>query len=157
MAGKKRVRVKIGDVFAISLNQNRYCYGQVVSEGRISDCMIVYDMVSMEHPTISEITSKPIIFLIQTVNSRIEDGIWSVIGNGSIPSMTFPLYKVETEDGYMLVDHKGDVINEDPSASEIEEVPELESWSPVSLEKAVHARFITGEWDPYYNELIYTG
>lgn len=34
MASEKRVRVKIGDVFAISLNQNRYCYGQVVSEGR---------------------------------------------------------------------------------------------------------------------------
>jgi hypothetical protein len=49
------------------------------------------------------------------VNSRIEDGIWNVIGN----------------------------------------VPELESWSPVSLEKAVNARFVTGEWDSYYNELIY--
>ncbi|WP_431523530.1 Imm26 family immunity protein [Paenibacillus amylolyticus] len=33
----------------------------------------------------------------------------------------------------------------------------LESWSPVSLEKAVFARFVTGEWDPYYNDLIYTG
>ncbi|SLJ88452.1 MULTISPECIES: Imm26 family immunity protein [unclassified Paenibacillus] len=149
-------KLKLGDIFAIRLNQGRYCYGQVVSEGRISDCMIVYDLVSMEHPTVSEITSKPIIFLIQTVNSRIEDGIWNVIGNGPIPSMTFPLYKVETEDGYMLVDHKGDVVNEDPSASEIEEVPELESWSPVSLEKAANARFITGEWDTYYNELIYT-
>ncbi|MFE6076679.1 Imm26 family immunity protein [Paenibacillus sp. NPDC057886] len=157
MAGKKRVKVKIGDVFAIWLNQDRYCYGQVVSEGRISDCMIVYDVVSMQHPKVSEITSKPIIFIIQTVNSRIEDGIWNVIGNGPIPSMTFPLYKVETEDGYMLVDHKGDIVNEDPSDSEIENVLELESWSPVSLEKAVNARFVTGEWDPYYNELIYTG
>lgn len=148
-------KLKLGDIFAISLNQGRYCYGQVFSEGRISDCMIVYDLVSMEHPTVSEITSKSIIFLIQTVNSRIEDGIWIVIGNGPIPSMTFPLYKVETEDGYMLVDHKGDVVNKDPSASEIEEVPELESWSPVSLEKAANARFVTGEWDTYYNELIY--
>ncbi|WP_160319729.1 Imm26 family immunity protein [Paenibacillus xylanivorans] len=61
---EKRVTVKIGDVFAIRLNQGRYCYGQVVSEGRISDCMIVYDLVSMEHPKVSEITSKPIISLI---------------------------------------------------------------------------------------------
>lgn len=117
--------------------------------------MIVYDLVSMEHPKVSDITSKPIIFLIQTVNSRIEDGIWKVIGNGPISSLTFPLYKVETEDGYMLVNHQGDVENEYPSASEIENVPKLESWSPVSLEKAVNARFVTGEWDPYYNELMY--
>lgn len=119
--------------------------------------MIVFDVVSMEHPTVSEITSMPIVFLIHTVNSRIEDGIWNVIGNAPIPRMTFPMYKVETEDGYMLVDHKADVVNEDPSASEIEEIPELESWSPVSLEDAVNARFVTGEWDPYYNDLIYTG
>ncbi|PQP81570.1 hypothetical protein C0Q44_17800 [Paenibacillus sp. PCH8] len=59
---KKRVSVKIGDVFSIRLNQDRYCYGQVVSKGRISDCLIVFDMVSTEHPTVSEITSKPIIF-----------------------------------------------------------------------------------------------
>ena len=54
---KKRVSVKIGDVFAIKLNQDWNCYGQVVSEGRISDCMIVFNLVSMEHPTVSEITT----------------------------------------------------------------------------------------------------
>ncbi|KLU54842.1 MULTISPECIES: Imm26 family immunity protein [Paenibacillus] len=152
---KKRVSVKIGDVFSIKLNQDWNCYGQVVSEGRISDCMIVFDLISMEHPTVSEITTKPIIFLIQTVNSRIEDGIWKVIGNAPIPRMTFPMYKEETEDGYTLVDHKGDIVTETPSASQIEVASELESWSPVSLEKAVIARFVTGEWDPYYNDLIY--
>ncbi|KQY94474.1 hypothetical protein ASD24_02650 [Paenibacillus sp. Root52] len=155
MARKKRIKVKIGDIFAIKLDQDRSCYGQVISEGRTSDCMIVYDLVATEHPAISEITSNPIIFLIQTVNSRIEDGFWSVVGNGPIPSMTYPLYKVETEDGYILVDHKGDIVNDDPLASEIEEVPELEPWSPVSLENAIRAKFLTGEWDPYYNELIY--
>ncbi|WP_340013027.1 hypothetical protein [Paenibacillus sp. FSL K6-1318] len=117
---------------------------------------IVFDWVSMAHPPVSEVTSKPIIFLIQTVNSRIEDGIWKVIGNAPIPRMTFPLYKVETEDGYMLVDHKVDLVIENASTSEIEQVSELESYSPVSLEKAVIARFVTGEWDPYYNEFIYT-
>lgn len=127
---KKRVSVKIGDVFSIKLNQDWNCYGQVVSEGRISDCMIVFNLVSMEHPRVSEITSNPIIFLLQTVNSRIEDG-------------------------YTLVDHKGDIVTETPSASQIEVASELESWSPVSLEKAVIARFVTGEWDPYYNDLIY--
>ncbi|PJN62764.1 hypothetical protein PAEAM_23270 [Paenibacillus sp. GM1FR] len=87
--------------------------------------------------------------------SRIEDGIWKVIGNAPIPRMTFPMYKEETEDGYTLVDHKGDIVTETPSASQIEVASELESWSPVSLEKAVIARFVTGEWDPYYNDLIY--
>lgn len=155
MAGKKKVKVSIGDVFAIKLEQDNYSYGQVVTEGSISDCMVIFDVVCKEHPPISEITSKPIIFLVQTVNSRIEDGIWEVIGNAPTPSINFPVYKVETEDGHMLVDHSGDVINENPSPSEIEVVMELESWSPVTLEKAVKARFITGEWISYYDDLIY--
>lgn len=93
--------------------------------------------------------------MIQTVNSRIEDGIWEVIGNAPIPSIKFPVYKVETEDGYMLVDHTGDIIMENPRPLDIDEVKELESWSPVSLEKAVKARFNTSEWDTYYENLIY--
>lgn len=112
---KKRVSVKIGDVFSIKLNQDWNCYGQVVSEGRISDCMIVFDLISMEHPTVSEITTKPIIFLIQTVNSRIEDG-------------------------YTLVDHKGDIVTETPSASQIEVASELESWSP-NLYRVVYVQW----------------
>jgi len=155
MLRKKKVNVNIGDVFAIKLEQDSYSYGQVVAKGRISDCIVVFDVVSKEHPPVSEITQKPIIFLIQTVDSRIEDGIWEVIGNTSIPSINFPIYKVETEDWYMLVGHNGEVIKENPSPSEIEKVMELVSWSPVSLEKAVKARFITGEWDSYYDDLIY--
>ncbi|WP_042162462.1 Imm26 family immunity protein [Paenibacillus gorillae] len=155
MAGKKKVKVRIGDVFAIKIEQDKYSYGQVIAEGRISDCMVIFDVVSKEHLPVIDITSKPIVFLIQTVNSRIEDGIWEVIGNAPLPHINFPVYKVETEDGYMLVDHSGDIINENPRDSEIEGVIELESWSPVSLEKVVTARFITGEWDSYYDDLIY--
>ena len=59
------------------------------------------------------------------------------------------MYKEETEDGYALVDHKGDIVTETPSASQIEVASELESWSPVSLEKAVIARFVTGEFAEY--------
>ncbi|KOY15028.1 hypothetical protein AMS66_18500 [Paenibacillus xylanivorans] len=47
--------------------------------------MIVYDLVSME-------TNH---FLIQTVNSRIEDGIWNVIGNGPIPRLVYVQFNLD--------------------------------------------------------------
>ncbi|MCM3625753.1 immunity 26/phosphotriesterase HocA family protein [Paenibacillus glycanilyticus] len=153
MARKKKVN--IGDIFAIKLDHARYSYGQVVAEGSISDCMVVFDLVTKEHPAANYITSNPIIFIIQTVNSRIEDGHWEVIGNDTIPTINFPLYKADTENGYNLVNYKGEVINEYPSSSEIKEIKDFESWSPVCLEEAVKAKFVTGEWDSYYDDLIY--
>jgi hypothetical protein len=155
MGRRKKIKVNIGDVFCIKIDKEKYSYGQVVAEGRTSDCMVIYDIISKEHPEVYNITSKPIIFLIQTVNSRIEDGIWEVIGNVELPEINYPVYKVETEVGYMLVNHLGEIIDETPDQSAIEQINELASWSPVSLEKAVKAKFITGDWDSYYDDLIY--
>lgn len=157
MTRKKKVNVNIGDVFVIKIDEFTYSYGQVVAEGIISDCMVVYDIISTKHPSLDEITSKPVVFLIQTVNSRIEDGIWEVIGNIQIPNINFPIYKVESEDGFMIAKHDGAILKENPIPSEIQNLMELESWSPVSLEKAIKAKYGNANWDSYYDDLIYKG
>jgi patatin-like phospholipase/acyl hydrolase len=157
MAKKKIITVNVGDIFAIKIDNLNYCYGQVVAEGRISDCMVIYDIISKEHPTLEEITSKPIVFLIQTVNSRIEDRKWEVIGNTQIAPINFPVYKVKTEEGFMMVRHDGEILKKNPSLSDVKKLKELESWSPVSLEKEIRAKYVTGEWDSNYDDLIYKG
>jgi hypothetical protein len=155
---KKKVKVKLGDIFAIKIEKNRYSYGQVVAEGRSSDCMVVYDIVNMEHPLLVEIVSNKIVFLIQTVNSRIEDGIWEVIGNAPIPdNITFPLYKERNNNGFRIVRHDGSIFKEDATESEVENLKVLISRSPVSLEKAIKAKYSNSDWDSYYNDLIYLG
>lgn len=116
--------------------------------------MVIYDLISREHPPVNTIISKPVILLIQTVNSRLEDGFWKIVAYGEIPELNLPMYK---EEGYMLANYKGEIIDDSPDQDQVEYFKELESWSPVSLENAVRTKFITGEWDDYYNDLIYIG
>lgn len=119
--------------------------------------MVIYDLISREHPPVNTIISKPVILLIQTVNSRLENGFWKIVAYGEIPELNLPMYKVETEEGYMLANYKGQIIDDSPDQVQVKDLKELESWSPVSLENAVRAKFITGEWEEYYNDLIYIG
>lgn len=144
---KKKVKVNTGDVFTIKLDHNLYSYGQVVGEGTFCDCIVIYDWISREHPPVNTIVSNSVILLIHTVTSRLEDGLWEIIGNGKIPELNLPNYKVETEEGYMLANYKGEIIDDSPDQDQVEYFKELESWSPVSLENAVRTKFITGEWD----------
>lgn len=153
---KRKIKVNVGDIFAIKIDDNHYSYGQVVAEGRTSDCMVVYDIISVEHPPLVEIVANKIVFLIQTVNSRIEDGIWEVVGNAPIPNnIIFPLYKERTKDGFRIVNHSGILIKEVATETEVENLKVLVSKSPISLEKAIKAMYVTGEWELYYNDLIY--
>ncbi|SDO32221.1 hypothetical protein SAMN04487897_1121, partial [Paenibacillus sp. yr247] len=117
-----------------------------------------YDIICVEHPPLVEIVSKKIVFFIQTVNSRIEDGIWEVIGNVPIPeNIIFPKYKERTKDGFRIVNHQGSILKEVVTDTEVENLRALVSRSPVSLEKAIKAKYVTGEWDSFYNDLIYLG
>jgi hypothetical protein len=155
MPKKKKCKVMIGDVFKIKLDDNSYGYGQIVGEGKTSDCIVAFDLISDECPSLNEITSNDIIFLIQTVNSRLEDGLWEIIGNAPIPEISFPIYKEVTASGFKLVNYLGETVNLNPSQIEIEGARKFKSKSPVTLETALKAKYITGEWDSYYDDLIY--
>ncbi|MCT4787347.1 Imm26 family immunity protein [Exiguobacterium aestuarii] len=155
MARKKKVKVKIGDIFSIKLNENLFSYGQVLSIGPICDFLIIFDLVSDEHPLVKGIPKEQIIFLVPTIISRIEDGLWEVLGNESIPEIHFPNYKEETQEGYQLIDYLGNVKSEGKKLIELDKLKELESWSPSSVENATRARFLGTEWNSYYDDLIY--
>ncbi len=155
MAIRKKVKVKIGDIFSIRIDENRFSYGQVLSIGTICDFLIIFDLVSNEHPPVKEIPKGKIVFLVPTVVSRIEDGLWEVLGNESTPAIHFPHYKEEVEEGYQLIDYLGNIINSEKEIFELDKLKELESWSPSSVENVARARFLGAEWNCYYDDLIY--
>ncbi|MFI8685751.1 Imm26 family immunity protein [Rossellomorea sp. NPDC077527] len=155
MIRRRKVKVKVGDIFSIKIDENRFCYGQVHSKGEFCDFIIIFDLISNEHPPVKTLPNKPVIFLVSTVLTRIEDGLWEVLGNQSIPEIYFPKYKEETDEGYQLIDYLGSVIDEHPRKTELDALKELNSWSPISIENALRAKFIELEWDSYYDDLIY--
>lgn len=154
--GKNKHDVKIGDVFYVKINgEERYGYGQVVSLGGTSDCIVIFDKTSLNHPAIEEIVKNPIIFLAQTVSVKIEDGDWGILGNIDIPNdLTFPEYICETLNGKIILNHKGESVRE-ASIDELGTLKTLKSCSPAIVEDAVNSKFGSEDWYPYLDNLLY--
>lgn len=155
LMSKKSHKVKVGDVFAIEISENVYSYGQVVSLGQLSECIVIYDMTSAAHPRVEEIIKQPIIFLAHTVTTRIEDGYWPYIGTAPVPNtIKYPEYICETLKGFVVLNYKGQTVRR-ANQEDMETLSTLRSCSPAIVEDAVKARYGHAEWYPYLDNLLY--
>lgn len=153
---KKKHKVNIGDVFYIKINgEDKYSYGQVISLGKTSECIIIFDIISNSHPDIEDIVKNPIIFLAQTVTVKIEDNEWGFLGNTSIPDqLTLPEYISDTLDGEVVLNYKGEIIRK-ATNEEVETLTKLKSCSPAIIEDVVNSKYGKEEWYPYLDNLLY--
>ncbi|WP_018130073.1 Imm26 family immunity protein [Effusibacillus pohliae] len=153
MSKRKKIQTHVGDIFAIPVDEKRYSYGQIVSDNWYA----IFDILAEKHPPLDQITNRPIVFLVESVDVKIEDGDWEIIGNFSIPKdIRFPEFLVETLDGYMVIDYKGRTLRP-ASEYEIKNLSSKKSYSPVVIEDAVKAKFAFTEWYPYLDNLLYKG
>ena len=109
MAKKKKIKAQVGDMFAISIGNGKYCFGQVVSaivggDKIIPYTYIVYDCVDELNTSIEKIRSSAILLLFNTVDMFIEDGAWPLIGHEEVPqNLIFPEYKALRRGTYMVI------------------------------------------------------
>jgi hypothetical protein len=151
---KTKIKVSVGDVFAIPLDGTKYSFGQVVCEGH-PKAYVIYNVISDVHPDLKEIISNDIIYFTYTVDVAIEDGNWLLLGNIDVPHrIEFPNYIVDTNEGFFVTDHKGNLIRP-ANENEVKELDTQKSVSPSILEDAVKANYGFGEWYPYLDKLKY--
>lgn len=153
--GKKKHGVKVGDVFCIKIKgEEKYSYGQVISLGDTSECIIIFDISSNIHPKINDIVKNPILFLAQTVTVKIEDNEWVYLGNLDIPyNLILPEYISDTLDGKVILNYKGEILRK-ATNNEIETLTTLKSCSPAIVEDAINFKYGMEEWYPYLNNLL---
>lgn len=154
--GKKKHDVKVGDVFYMKISgEDKYSYGQVISLGETSECIIIFDITSNSHPEINDIVQNPILFVAQTVTVKIEDNEWGYIGNIDTPeNITLPEYICDTLDGKVILNYKGEILRK-ATNDEIETFITLKSCSPAIVEDAVNSKYGKEEWYPYLDNLLY--
>jgi hypothetical protein len=153
MGKKKKIKSAIGDIFSIPIDDKSYGYGQIVD----LNWYAIFDITGTEqHPPLAEITAAPIIFLAASVDVRIEDGEWKIIGHSSIPkNIHFPEFVIGTLGGQpMVTDHLGKIVRP-VSQDEIRYLTGIKSYSPSVIEDAVKAKFGFAEWFPYLDNLTY--
>ena len=155
MARRKKIKVSIGDLFTIPVNKELMTIGQVVYKGTTSDVCIIYDCVYKQGESISDLTNSPILFIVNTVGTKLEDSEWKVVGNNKIPeALILPIYIAETLDGFVVLDAGGKIIRL-ATENDVKCLSTLTSVSPVILEDAVKAKFGNEEWYPYLDNLLY--
>jgi hypothetical protein len=110
----KRIKVKIGDIYALPLGNGKYAYAHLIDITPYN-YFVVYDYKSSTFPEVQNLVKKKIIVLTNTVDVFIKDLRWLFVGNISPPSgVIIPNFIVSRlKDGkvqMMVVDYHGNYL-----------------------------------------------
>lgn len=81
MGTGKRIRPKVGDIFAIPLSARTWAYGRVCR----SPLTAFYHLKSRTTPALEKIVAAPVAFVICAHDELKKNGTWPVIGNAPLP------------------------------------------------------------------------
>lgn len=157
----KRKGIRVGDVFAIPIDNERYSYGQIIAKGYGSDCYVIFDIVANEHPLLEQIPNNKVVFLTFTLHQKIAEGEWALLGNAPVNGdVRIPEFKVDViENGVvrcMVSRYDGEILRY-ATEHDVKSLSTMQSYTPNVLESAVKAKYGIIPWRPYFDELIYKG
>jgi len=151
------MKLKNGDIFEVNFNEDRLCYGQIISTHKKDAFTIVFfEGLYKSRPSIEEILSDNILFFGNTFDAKFHHKHWVVIHNdkSNLDKIKLPLYKLGTNPIYIedffenrLRKIKGD---------EEKRLYYRSYVAPVRFELAMKAYYKIIEWDSVYDELLYS-
>lgn len=155
------MKIKKGDVFTISLDKSKMCFGQVVDIIDEAVLICIYDLVVDKKgiiPSLKVLESKDIALLGYTLDAKFYHKHWKVIGNktDNLNTVYLPYYKIGTPpiDIY-IVNHRGERVKE-ANVKEFEELEYQEVLSPAMFEDVIKGYFNLMEWDNDNYGLLYS-
>ena len=154
------MKLKIGDVFEIAIDENRDGFGQIVALPNESTLLIsIFERVKLKTDTLSldEICNSRILFLGFTLDAKLYHKHWRLIGNynQNIGAVKIPYYRLGTPpDEIYIINYKEEVIRA-CSIEEFDKLKYITVIAPVRYEKALKAFYKVGEWSEDYDKLTY--
>jgi hypothetical protein len=151
-------RLKAGDIFQISIDDDRCVFGQIVlkSFNTFPLYIVIYKNLysSSEIPNFSEICESEIALVGGTNDARLYHGMWKVVGNekSNIPDFPKPHFIVQIRGKVMLENFSGDVIRE-ATIEESESFQNRWTRAPMGFEKAIKAFHGIGDWAQDFDRL----
>jgi hypothetical protein len=150
---KRSVRIKTGDIIAMSLPNGKLGYGQVIVGG-VMFYVAVFRQIFDSPPELDELLQGEIIFVGWTTDALIYHSLWRVVGN-RLPiaaRVPFPTYKVRINGVAHIHDFNGE--NRRPASPEHWELLDYHaSHAPIRYQNALLAHHGFGEWKDYYDEI----
>ncbi len=160
VARAKGIRPKVGDVFEIPIDEARVGYGQIAAQRFESYLMVVFSTAYQrdQRPDTTLITSGDIAFVGESLDAKIWNGDWAIVGNVSpdLSRIPVPVYKVTVGDigSWFVEDYEG-TRRRPASPAEVNLLEFRTTVAPIRLEKALQALHGARSWEPTFRPLEY--
>jgi Immunity protein 26 len=148
--------IKIGDVFLIPLDDAGFGVGQVAGNWQGELYLIIYEATSAtQNVALDEIMSKPPWLAALSLDAKLWNGDWPIIGNvqENLDGVPQPVFKVNQDEQVFLESRDRSISR--PATAQEEQILRLRNVvAPIRLENALKARHGIGSWNPRYDELL---
>lgn len=147
-----RIQAKVGDVFLIPLDGQSWACGQLVSAWNDELYVAIFgEKVEAQVEPRSVISQEPI-FLTLTLDAKLSNGDWPIIGNvqENLARFPQPAFKVR-QSGLVYVESRDRTISRPAAPKEVEILKYRTVSSPAVIQKAVQAYVGIGEWSSNYD------
>ncbi|MFF8277357.1 hypothetical protein ACF05T_14790 [Streptomyces lateritius] len=146
-----------GDVLAVPVGDEHVALAQIVEKLSGNILVAVFPELLGAGESVEVATAKldEPVFLAETMDLRIKEGVWRVLGNREVsPAIPVPGYKVwvEPPGEYRRQDIHG-TVGEPISAEEAETLKRHKSYSPAVIETALRGLHGFGPWRAVFDEL----
>lgn len=153
-----RLKLKIGDVFSLPIDDERVGFGQIVATyGKDAYYFAIFDSVAAAGTSIDldKALNERIVFLALSLDAKLAVGHWSVVGNRPVrPGTPLPAFKeaVGGPERIDVVDYSGQR-RRPAQGAEADLLPNRKVVAPVRLEKALRAKHGLEPWIEAYSDL----
>ena len=155
------VKAKVGDIFQIPVDESRVGYGQIVADIRPNPLLLaVYEPLfpRRQAAPLQEIVRAPILFLANSLDSKIWHEQWPVVGRipPSLDRIPFPAFKttMEKAEDYYVVSYDGSRRRR-ATPEEIDRLDFRTTVAPQRLENALKAQYGLIPWEAGFERLRY--
>ncbi|MET9224794.1 Imm26 family immunity protein [Lentzea sp. NPDC003310] len=147
-------------MFTVPIDGESFVLGRVVRVlgGNVLIAVYAESLKSVREIDLDVLDRAAPIFLAVTMDLRLIDGQWSLVGEWSPEiELRLPRYKVQAGDGAFYEQHLDGSMGRSLTAAEAERLPNYSSYSPALVEMAVRAHFGHETWRPVFDEIRIEG
>lgn len=159
MSAKKRLKLRVGDIFSVPIDDRRVGYGQIAASwGEGHYYFAVFEGVYSvdEQPEFDAVVSAPLLLLALSLDALLFHEHWRLVGHRDVDqaAIPFPAYKegVSPPGTFDVVDYTG-TRRRRATDLEVERLPFRKVVAPIRVEKAFRALNGTEAWDEAYDAL----
>ncbi|WP_439485204.1 Imm26 family immunity protein [Blastomonas fulva] len=154
---RKRVKLSEGDVFELTLPDDRFGFGIIVKRGGLKNggtpYIAIFKSAFMERPNLATLVADEVALAGWTMDGLVYHDRWKVIAHDALrPSVPLPNFKVLMDGKVYVTDVQGQLIGEATRAEQ--ELLDFQfSCAPIRFQHAFEALHGSGEWQDGYEKL----